>query len=141
MKAKWPQNYGIDSRQSLVACRGSRSRVARMLWVRGGSRGCRFWYRRFVFHSLKIIPHSNLLWSTRIRLSSSSKVLEGIEKSGAKMVITLIHVCSNNNNNETMNIWISCIGTTYNEKINNEKKIIAVKDATYAVSKRRAEEI
>ena len=40
-----------------------------------------------------------------------------------------------------MNIWISCIGTTYNEKINNEKKIIAVKDATYAVSKRRAEEI
>ena len=24
MKAKWPQNYGIDSRQSLVACRGFR---------------------------------------------------------------------------------------------------------------------
>ena len=40
-----------------------------------------------------------------------------------------------------MNIWISYIGTTYNAKINNEKKIIAVKDATYAVSKRRAEEI
>ena len=57
------------------------------------------------------------------------------------MVITLIHESSNNNNNETMNIWISYIGTTYNEKINNEKKIIAVKDATYAVSKRRAEEI
>ena len=40
-----------------------------------------------------------------------------------------------------MNVWISYISTTYNEKINNEKKIIAVKDATYAVSKRRAEEI
>ena len=28
------------------------------------------------------------------------------------MVITLIHVCSNNNNNEMMNIWISYIRTT-----------------------------